>query len=126
MNNPVDLKYTEDDEWIRVEGDIATIGVTHYAQDALSDIVYLELPSEGDTFEVGDVFGTIESVKAASDLITPISGEVVEVHNDLEDTPETVNESPFEEGWLIKIKMSDASQLEKLMDSAAYTAYRAE
>ncbi len=126
MTNPTDLRYTESDEWVRLEGDVATIGVTDYAQDALSDVVYLELPSVGDTFDAGEEFGTIESVKAASDLHCPVAGEVIEVNSDLEDAPETVNESPFGDGWMIKIKVSDASALEQLMDAAAYTAFRAE
>ncbi len=126
MSNPADLRYTETDEWLRLEGDIVTIGITDYAQDALSDIVYLELPSVGDSFEADEEFGTVESVKAASDLHCPVAGEVVEVNSGLEDTPEVVNESPFGEGWLVKIKVSDTSVLDSLMDAEAYTAFRAE
>jgi glycine cleavage system H protein len=117
-----DLRYTEDDEWIRVEGDEATIGVTDYAQDSLSDIVYLELPSEGDTFAQGDTFGVVESVKAASDLMMPVGGEITAVNEDLIDTPESVNEDPYG-SWLIKISLGDAGELDALMDAEAYAAY---
>jgi glycine cleavage system H protein len=116
------LLYTKEDEWILVEGDTATIGVTDYAQDSLSDIVYLELPSEGDTFDAEDTFGVVESVKAAADLFMPLSGEVTAVNEDLIDTPEAINSTPYD-SWLVKIKISDASQVDSLMDAAAYKAY---
>jgi glycine cleavage system H protein len=116
------LLYTKEDEWILVEGDTATIGVTDYAQDSLSDIVYLELPSEGDTFDAEDTFGVVESVKAAADLFMPLSGEVTAVNEDLIDTPEAINSAPYD-SWLVKIKISDASQVDSLMDAAAYKAY---
>ncbi len=122
-NIPADLRYTKDDEWIRVDGDVGIIGITDYAQDALSDIVYVELPSEGENFQEGDAFGVVESVKAASDLYMPLSGEVVAVNEDLPDAPETLNSDPYGEGWLIRVKFSDAGELDSLMDSAAYSAY---
>lgn len=122
-NIPTDLRYTKDDEWIRVDGDIGTVGITDYAQDALSDIVYVELPSEGDSFKEGDTFGVVESVKAASDLYMPVSGEVVAVNEDLPDAPETLNSDPYTEGWLIRVKILDASELDSLMDADAYSAY---
>ncbi len=117
------LYYTEHDEWVRVEGDEAVIGVTDYAQDALSDIVFLELPDAGDSFGQGDVIGVVESVKAAADLFAPLSGEVVESNEDLLDTPETVNEDPYGDAWLVRIKMSDTSQLDGLMDAEGYGEY---
>ncbi|RMG87254.1 MAG: glycine cleavage system protein GcvH [Chloroflexi bacterium] len=117
---PDDLKYTESDEWIRVEGDTATIGITDYAQDQLNDIVYVELPDVGDAFDKNSVFGTIESVKAAADLHLPVGGEVVAVNDGLEDDPEIINADPYGNGWIIKIKVADASELDSLMDAAAY------
>ncbi|MFN2105664.1 MAG: glycine cleavage system protein GcvH [Candidatus Promineifilaceae bacterium] len=117
-----DLWYTDDDEWIRVDGDTAVIGVSDYAQDSLSDIVYLELPEVGDSFGKGDTFGVIESVKAAADLMMPVGGEIIEVNEDLLDTPEAVNEDPYA-SWLVKITMSDAAELDDLMDAEAYAAY---
>lgn len=117
-----DLRYTDDDEWIRIEGDTAFVGVSDYAQDSLSDIVYLELPGVGDSFGKGDTFGVIESVKAAADLLMPVGGEVVEVNEELLDTPEAVNEHPYT-SWLIKITMSDPSEADELMDAEAYAAY---
>lgn len=116
------LRYTDDDEWVRVEGNEAVIGVTDYAQDSLSDIVYLELPGPGDSFSKGDAFGVVESVKAAADLMMPVGGEVTEVNEDLLDTPEAVNEHPYV-AWLVKINMSDPAEAEELMDEEAYTAY---
>ncbi|KAA3665089.1 MAG: glycine cleavage system protein GcvH [Chloroflexi bacterium] len=123
MNIPADLKYTKEDEWVKVEGNIATIGVTDYAQDALSDIVYLELPAEGDAFSAGEAFGVVESVKAASDLYMPIDGTVTEANEDLVDAPETVNSDPFGAAWLVKVEIGDPSQLDELMDADAYTKY---
>jgi glycine cleavage system H protein len=117
-----DLLYTDDDEWIRVEGDEAVIGVTDYAQDSLSDIVFLEFPLVGDTFEKGDTFGVVESVKAAGDLMTPVSGEIISVNEDLLDTPEVVNEDPYG-SWLVRITLSNPADLEDLMDAAAYKSY---
>jgi glycine cleavage system H protein len=117
------LLYTSEDEWIRVDGDKAIIGLTDYAQDSLSDIVYVELPEVGDTISEGDSFGVVESVKAAADLFMPIDGEVLEVNNDLIDAPEILNSDPYGEGWMIKVAVHDASQLENLMDSKAYGDY---
>ncbi|MFL7839901.1 MAG: glycine cleavage system protein GcvH [Candidatus Promineifilaceae bacterium] len=117
-----DLLYTDDDEWIRVEGNEAYVGISDYAQDSLSDIVYLEFPSVGDSFEQGDTFGVVESVKAAGDLMMPVGGEIIEVNEGLLDTPEAVNEKPYD-SWMVKITISDSVELEGLMDSEAYTAY---
>lgn len=120
MNFPEDLKYSKDHEWVRVEGDTAVIGITEYAQSELGDIVYVEIETEGEELDVEEVFGTVEAVKTVSDLFMPISGEVIEFNADLEDAPEKVNEAPYGEGWMIKVKMADLSQLEDLMDAAAY------
>lgn len=120
---PEDLRYTRDDEWVRVDGDEATVGITDYAQDALSDIVYLELPSEGDSFEAGETFGVVESVKAASDLYMPVAGEVTAVNDALVDNPEVINQDPYGEAWMIKVKMSEPGQLDDLMDAEAYRKY---
>ena len=120
MNIPENLKYSKDHEWIAVEGDTVTIGITDYAQGELGDVVFVELPGEGDTFEVQDAFGTIEAVKAVSDLYCPVTGEVVEINTALEDAPEIVNKDPYGEGWMIKIKVTDSAQLNELLDAAAY------
>lgn len=122
---PTDLKYSKEDEWIRTEGDEATIGITDYAQDSLSDIVYLELPDVGDSFSIGDTFGVVESVKAASDLFMPVDGVVTAINDALTDTPETINSDPYGEAWMIRIKLGDPSQLDDLMDATAYTEYLA-
>ena len=119
MNFPQNLKYTNEHEWIRVEGDIAYVGITDYAQHALGDIVYVDMPEVGDTVEAGEVFGAVESVKAASDLISPISGEVVEVNENLEDAPESINADAFE-NWIMKVKVSNAAEIEALLHAAAY------
>lgn len=120
---PENLRYSKEDEWVELAGDVVTIGITDYAQDSLSDIVYLELPAVGATFAAGDIFGVVESVKAASDLFSPVSGEVVEVNDGLADTPEAVNEDPYGAAWMIKVKLSDAGEIDGLMDAAAYAAY---
>ena len=120
-NIPADLKYTSDDEWIKIEGNIATIGITDYAQDQLSDIVYLELPAAGDTVAAGESFGVVESVKAASDLYAPLSGTVTEVNEDLVDAPEAINDGPYD-AWMVKIELGDADEVAKLMDAASYQA----
>lgn len=120
---PADLLYTNDDEWLRRDGDEGVVGLTDYAQDALSDIVYVELPSAGDTFAMGDSFGTVESVKAASDLLMPVSGEIVAVNDSLADTPELLNSDPYGEAWLVRIKINDTDELVNLMDAGAYETY---
>lgn len=121
MNLPDDLKYTKDHEWLKLLGnDEALVGITDFAQQSLGDITYVEIPNDGDTFEAGASFGVVESVKAASDLYMPVDAEIVEGNQALEDAPEVVNQSPFEEGWIAKIKLTDPSQLETLMDSASY------
>lgn len=123
---PADLKYSKEDEWVKVEDDIATIGITDYAQDSLSDIVYLELPAVGDTFSAGEIFGVVESVKAASDLFTPLSIEIVEVNEGLGDAPEVLNEDPYSGGWMVKAKIQDAAQLDGLMSASDYESYCAD
>lgn len=124
MNIPADLKFTKNDEWVRVEGGVATIGITDYAQDQLSDVVYAEVSfSPGDSINKGSAFGAIESVKAASDVYTPVSGEIVEVNDLIEETPEVINTDPYGDAWMVRIKMGDASELDGLMDAAAYEAY---
>ena len=121
MNVPAELKYTKDHEWIKVEGDIATIGITDFAQGELGDIVYVEVESLDDTLEADAVFGTVEAVKTVSDLFMPIAGEVIAFNDTLEDTPEIVNEDPYGAGWMIKIKLSDPKEIENLLDATAYT-----
>ncbi|HEV3477596.1 MAG TPA: glycine cleavage system protein GcvH [Rubrobacteraceae bacterium] len=111
MNVPEDLQYTRSHEWVRTEDDTATIGITDYAQEELGDIVYIELPEQGDTFDAGDSFGTVESVKAVSDLYTPVGGEVVEVNEALDDSPEKINEDPYGDGWIVKLRVSDEGEL---------------
>ena len=120
---PVNLLYTKEDEWIKVDGGQAAIGVTDYAQDALSDIVYLELPVAGGSFDAGETFGVVESVKAAADLYMPLSGEVTAVNEELVDAPELINSDPYGAAWLIKIKLSEPAQLDDLMNAEAYQAY---
>jgi glycine cleavage system H protein len=117
-----DLHYTKEDEWIRVENGEAAVGITDHAQDSLSDIVFLEFPGEGDSFDMGDSFGVVESVKAAADLTMPVGGEVTAVNEDLLDEPEALNNDPYG-SWLIKIQIYDSSELEQLMDATAYAAY---
>jgi glycine cleavage system H protein len=117
---PSDLKYQDSDEWIRVEGDTATIGISDFAQDQLNDIVFVEMPSVGDSFKAGEQFGVVESVKAAGDLVMPVSGEITAVNDALEDEPEIINVDPYGKGWIIKIKITDAAGLDGLMDADAY------
>jgi len=116
-------KYSKEHEWISVESDVGTIGITDHAQAELGDVVYVELPAVGDQIEVGQSFGTIESVKAVSELYAPVTGEVTEVHDSLVDQPELVNEDPHGEAWMIRVKMADSSQLDGLMSAAAYTSF---
>jgi glycine cleavage system H protein len=111
LNIPEDLQYTKSHEWVRIEDDTATIGITDHAQDELGDVVFVELPEEGDTFDAGESFGTVESVKAVSDLYAPVGGEVVEVNSALEDAPENINEDPYGEGWIVKLRTSDEADL---------------
>jgi glycine cleavage system H protein len=123
MDFPAELKYTEEHEWVLVEDGVATIGVSDFAQEQLGDIVFVELPEVGDTLEVGDSFGVVESVKAVSDVYAPVSGEVVEINEELPDEPEALNNSPYDAGWMIKIKLTDQAALEGLMDVAAYREF---
>ena len=123
MNIPAQLKYTTDHEWVRIEGDMAFIGITDYAQGELGEIVYVDVPTEGETVAAGEVFGSIEAVKTVADLLMPIEGEVVELNAALEDQPELVNNDPYGEGWIIKVKMADPAKAEALMDAAAYSSF---
>ena len=120
MNIPAELKYTKDHEWIRVEEDTVTVGVTEFAQSELGDIVYVDVDTVDETIEKDEVFGSVEAVKTVSDLFMPISGEITEFNETLEDEPETVNKDPYGAGWMIKIKFSDASQLDELLSAEAY------
>lgn len=122
MNIPANLKYTKDHEWVAIEGDVATVGITDFAQGELGDIVYVEVETVDETLDKDEVFGTVEAVKTVSDLFLPLSGEIIEFNEDLEATPETVNADPYGEGWMIKIKISDPSQLDELLDDAGYKA----
>ena len=120
MNVPKNLKYTNDHEWVKVDGDIATIGITDFAQGELGDIVYVEVDTLEETLDKEEVFGTVEAVKTVSDLFMPISGEILEFNESLETNPEKVNDNPYEDGWMIKIKISDSSELEELLSSEDY------
>lgn len=121
MKIPEDLRYTQNDEWIRVEGDVATIGISDYAQDQLSDIVYLDVaPAVGESTKQGELFGTVESVKAAADLYAPATGEITDINEALKTTPELINSDPYGEGWMLKIKLSNADEVDELMDAVAY------
>ncbi len=122
MNVPENLKYTEDHEWVKIDGDKVVIGVTDFAQQQLGDVVFVEIETEGETLAKGDAFGTIEAVKTVSDLFMPVDGEVIEVNPNLESDPESVNKDPYGDGWMIKVKLSDASQLNDLLEPAAYKA----
>ncbi len=123
MNLPPELKYAKSHEWVRVEGDLATIGITDYAQDQLGDVVYIELPEVGRTLQQEEAFGSVESVKAVSELLAPVGGEVVEVNEELLDTPETVNEDPYSAGWMIIVRMDDPSEVKDLLTAEQYQAF---
>ena len=120
MNIPEELKYTKDHEWISIEGEIATVGITDFAQRELGDIVYVEVETVGETLDADEVFGTVEAVKTVSDLFLPVSGEIIEFNEDLEDTPEDVNAEPYSKGWMIKMKVSNPNDLNQLLDSNQY------
>ena len=120
MNIPTELKYTKDHEWVKIDGEIATIGITDFAQQELGDIVYIEIESIGETLDAEEVFGTVEAVKTVSDLFMPLSGEVLEFNAALEDTPESVNDDPYKSGWMIKVKIEDPSEISDLLDFDAY------
>ena len=120
MNIPSELKYTKDHEWVKIDGDIATIGITDFAQQELGDIVYVEIESIGEILDAEEVFGTVEAVKTVSDLFMPLSGEVLEFNAALEDTPESVNDDPYKSGWMIKVKIEDPSQISDLLDFDVY------
>jgi len=120
MNFPSNIKYTKDHEWIKVEGEFARIGITEYAQGELGDIVFVELPKIGSKLEQGKSFGTIEAVKAVSDLYAPVNGEVVELNKEVQDSPEVVNKEPYERGWMVKVRIENPAQLANLLDAEAY------
>ncbi len=127
MNIPADLKYTQNDEWLRVEGNIGTVGITDYAQSQLSDIVFVEIvAAEGETLKQGDTCATVESVKAAADVYMPVGGKVIAVNQSLPDKPETINSDPYGEAWIVKIELTDPSEVGKLLDAKAYEAHLAE
>jgi glycine cleavage system H protein len=120
MNIPAELKYTKDHEWVKIEGDVAIVGITEFAQSELGDIVYVEIETIGETLNQEEVFGSVEAVKTVSDLFMPVSGEILEFNEALEGNPELVNSDPYGEGWMIKVKLSDASQYDQLLDAASY------
>lgn len=120
MNIPANLKYSADHEWVRVEGNIAVIGITDFAQSELGDIVFVDIQTEGEDLNAGDAFGAIEAVKTVADALMPVSGKVIEVNADLEGAPESVNSDPYGAGWMIKVEMSNPSEVDNLMDAAAY------
>ena len=120
MNHPENLKYTSEHEWIKIDGNIATIGITDFAQSELGDIIFLEFPETNESFSEGDVFGTIEAVKTVSDLFMPIDGKIIEVNEDLNDEPESVNTNPYDKGWMVKIELSESYDSDSLLDSKSY------
>lgn len=121
MTVPSELKYSKEHEWVKIDGDVVTIGITDFAQSELGDIVFVELPEEGDELTSGDSFGSVESVKTVSELYAPLSGKVVEVNEELEDNPEFVNESSYDKAWMVKVELSDKAQLDRLLDADAYS-----
>jgi glycine cleavage system H protein len=120
MNIPAEFKYTKDHEWIQIDGDVATVGITSFAQGELGDIVYVDVDTLDETIDKDEVFGTVEAVKTVSDLFMPLTGEIIEFNEDLEDNPENVNSDPYGTGWMIKIKLSDSTQIDSLLDADAY------
>ena len=120
MNIPEELKYTKDHEWIKIDDEIVTVGITHFAQNELGDIVYIDVDTLDENLDAEEVFGSVEAVKTVSDLFMPVSGEIIEFNENLEDAPEMVNSDPYNEGWMIKIKLNDKSQLDNLLDAKAY------
>jgi len=122
-NIPEDLRYSKDHEWIRVDGDVATIGITDYAQHSLGDVVYIDMPRVGDKFGTHEAFGSVESVKAVSEIFTPVGGEVSEVNDGVNDTPEAVNNDPYNAGWMVKVRMENAGEADALMSAAEYEEY---
>jgi glycine cleavage system H protein len=125
MTTPEGLRYSEDHEWVKVEDDVATVGITDYAQEELGDIVFVELPRVGTILKQGATLGVVESVKAVSDVYAPVSGAVLEVNSHLSDHPETINESPYEDGWLVRVSIADAGEIERLMTAEQYEAFTA-
>lgn len=123
MSVPAELKYTKDHEWIRVEGNVATVGITDFAQGELGDIVYVEIETEGEDLDQEEVFGSVEAVKTVSDLFMPVSGKIIEFNSALEGKPEAVNSDPYGDGWMVKIELRDASELDGLLDAAGYEAH---
>ena len=123
MSHPNDRAYSKDHEWVMVDGDVAVIGISHFAQDQLGEVVYVDLPGVGDVLSVGDSFGEIESVKSVSELFAPVSGEVVEINGALGDSPETVNSDPHGDGWMVKVRLADAGELDALMGAEEYDAF---
>lgn len=122
MSVPQNLKYTKDHEWVSIDGDIATVGITEFAQGELGDIVYVEIETEGETLDQEEVFGSVEAVKTVSDLFMPISGEIIELNSNLEANPELVNSDPYGEGWMVKVKLTDSSEIDGLLDAAGYSS----
>ena len=125
-NIPDDLHYSKDHEWVRVDGNVAIVGITDYAQDSLGDVVYVELPKVGDDFAANESFGSVESVKAVSEVFSPVSGEIVGTNEALADTPEKVNQDPYGDGWMIRLKLANPTAVDELLDAAAYDALIAE
>jgi glycine cleavage system H protein len=123
MSHPADRVYSKEHEWVTVEGEVVTVGISHFAQDQLGEVVYIDLPAVGDSVNAGETFGEIESVKSVSELYAPVSGEILEVNSGLSDSPETVNSDPHGEGWMLRISISDASQLEGLMSAEEYDTF---
>jgi len=123
MNIPLELKYSKEHEWVKVDGDIATVGITDHAQKQLGDIVFVDIQTEGETLSQQEVFGAIEAVKTVADAYMPISGEIIEVNPNIEGSPESVNQDPYGEGWMIKVKMTNAAELDSLMDASSYQVF---